>query len=172
MPSNLLLDSGKVVGPRGVQDVGDAVVEAHHRRLELRHDHVFIVSRVADQGAFLRVALKVARPGVLGVSRKVAPEKEPDAIRGIKVRLVVGPSAVDVIEVEPWRAEIDKTLGVVLPLEAARGVEGQIVVDELSEVSVAGRDAEVLFIIILRLGRGLVLVLGHHGVGQFLEIVH
>jgi hypothetical protein len=52
-------------------------------------------------------------------------------------------------------------VGIVLALEARRGVEGQVVVDELAQVGVAGRDRRVLVVVLLALGLLLLAPLDH-----------
>ena len=48
--------------------------------------------------------------------------------------------AVDIVEIKRGRSEIDQRIGIVLTLQARRRVKRQIVIDELAEVRVPGRD--------------------------------
>jgi hypothetical protein len=51
---------------------------------------------------------------------------------------------VDAVQVEPGAAEVGQRVRVVLPFQAGGGVEGDVVVDELAQVGVAGRDRRVV----------------------------
>src|SRR5579864_5309682 len=76
------------------------------------------------------------------------------AVGAIQVRLIVRAAAVDAIQVKARRPVVDQSVGIVLALEAAGGVEGEIVVDELAEVGIPSADAGVFFVIGLVLGSG------------------
>ena len=125
--------------------VGELVVEPQHQPLKLGNDHVLVVARIADDRAGLgcrvgslgRAARHVVRGhrGAQRAASELVAEQELPAV-GVQVRLVVGAAAVDAVEIEPRCAEVDQRIGIVLALEAAGGVERQIVVDELPEVGV------------------------------------
>src|SRR5207302_8698378 len=78
--------------------------------------------------------------------------------------LVSGPAAVQRIQVQPRSAEIDQRIRIVLLLQARRGVERDVVINELTEVRIAGGDSHVLFVILnalvvcLECGGGRILV--------------
>ena len=113
-----------------------------------RDNQVLVVARVTDQRASLRVAWQV-RPGhddVLG-DRVPEQEEEPGLARGadlahliVEVRLVGRSATVDAVQVETRRAEVGQRVRVVLPVERRHRVERQVVVDELSEIRVPGRN--------------------------------
>ena len=120
--------------------VHGAIVEAQEQPLELRHDRVLVVPRIPDE-----------RPaGVGGVPRQVlcawvaaleriAEEERVAAI--VHVRLIARPTPVDVVQVQGGRPEVHQRVGVVLLLQDAGGIEGDVMVDELGEVRVEGGDA-------------------------------
>ncbi len=104
--------------------------------MQLADDDVDIVARVADQGPPLLVAGQVdALVHGIGVR---ADEELGGVVLVEQVGAVERPPAVDGVEVEAGRAVVDQGVGVVTPLEPGGGVEGQVVVDELAEVGVAG----------------------------------
>ncbi len=59
-------------------------------------------------------------------------------------RLVERSTAVDAVEIEPRRPEVDQPVGIVAALQLAGGVECDVMVDELAEVDVAGGHALVV----------------------------
>ncbi len=87
---------------------------------------------------------------------------------GVEIWLVVGASTVDVAEVEPRGSIVDQCIEIVLFLQAARRVEGQVVIDELAEIGVGGRD--VAFFGIGTVERRL--VVGEHGGSQLRQGVY
>ena len=141
VPANEPLHRGEVRIPEPVRH---AVVEAHEDRVKLRDDHVLVVPRIPDHRALRPRRRMAARqvPGVriLRISRQPAPEQHPDLIGGVEVRLVLGPPPVDGVKIEARRAKIDQRVRIVLLLEAARGIEREVVVDELAEVGEARAD--------------------------------
>ena len=134
-----------------------AVVKAQEHAVQLADDDVLVVALVARQRAVELLAIvlcpAVSRQ-VVRDDRAVRPfgqrpaELEPAFFALVQVGLVVGAAAVDAVEVELRRAEVDQRVDVVLLLHAAGGVEGDVVVDELAEVGVAGVDAAVLFVVV------------------------
>src|SRR6202011_4175578 len=96
-----------------------------------------------DRASFLGIcnltSWQVGRLWIGGRSRQRPGPKECSAIF-IEVRLVIRSAAIDIVEIEPRRPEILQCIWVVLSLQAARGIEREIVIDELTEVGVDGRD--------------------------------
>ena len=130
LEGGLAADGG---GSHRRDEVDDLVVELQHRQLPLADERVLVVAGIADQG------------GVLDVSRKVvfvvvAADQHLHPLRRLVVQegVVGGPAAVDAVEVEAGAAEVGQRIRVVLPVEAGGSVEGDVVVDELPEVGVAG----------------------------------
>jgi uncharacterized protein (DUF58 family) len=64
---------------------------------------------------------------------------------GAPVGLVGGAAAIEIVEVERGRAAVGQCIRVVLPLQAARSIKGDIVINELAEVWVSGGNPEVLY---------------------------
>jgi hypothetical protein len=132
---------------------GEAVVKAQEQPLELRDDDVLVVARVADDRALVGVRdrrgrgkiapRQVLRPRIVRRAGQRTSEVEVEALR-IEVRLIVGTAAIDVVEIEPRRPVIDQRAEIVLFLQAARRVEGQVVIDELAEVGISRGDAALL----------------------------
>ena len=87
----------------------------------------------------------------------------------IEVGLVGRAAPVERVEIEARGAEVVQRVGVVLALQARHRVEGQVVVDELAEVGVAGRDRRVLVVVLLAL-RLLPLARLDHLARQRLEV--
>ena len=143
---------------RGLE-VGDLVVELQEGRLELRDDRVLVVARIADERALRLASLgRVARDVALvrhaaGVACERAAEEHVQAVVAVEIRLVVGAAAVDGVEVEARRAEVDQRVGGVRLLQTAGRVEGDVVVEELPEVGVAGGDPGVFLGVGLVVGR-------------------
>ncbi len=59
-------------------------------------------------------------------------------------RLIVGPAAVDAVEVEARRPEVDEPLWIIPALQLARRIERDVVIDKLSEVDEPCWDALVV----------------------------
>ena len=127
---------------RGVVD--DPVVEVHHRHVGLGDDEVLVVAGVRDQRGPLPVdarqvvaLLGGVRPDLLGGADL---EVQPVGLVELGGCRVARPHAVQGVQVEPRRATLHE-LGRrdVLAERDVRTVEGQVVVDELAEVGVAGR---------------------------------
>ncbi len=128
--------------------IDDLVVEADEQQLQLRDDDVLVVARVADQRAALLVAGQVVAVE-LAVRRRVAADEQLDATVGrtrplVHERVVVGPRAVQAVQVEARRAEVDERVRVVVLLQLGHRVERDVVIDELPEVRVARRDLRVV----------------------------
>ena len=95
-------------------------------------------------------------PGSLGTPVSGAPRQHVHAVRVVELGRPGRPAAVHRVQVEGRRARVDDRL------RGDRGgevvgavVEGQVVVDELAEVRVAGVDVAVLLVVDLALGGGL-----------------
>ena len=121
--------------------------------MQLRDDDVFIVSLVADQRALGAVRIvRIAEPGQIpGFGRLVQIEErppEPEFSPVVHVRLVVGPAAVDRVEVQPRRAKVDQGHRVVLLLKAGGRIERDVVIDELAEIRISGGDPGVLLVVL------------------------
>ena len=129
--------------------VDHPVVEADERGMGLGDDQVLVVARVRDQRLPVRLAREVEAGMGLVRDRQVRHRGRGAGLQAHLVRLVelgaeVGSQAVERVEVEAGRARL---------LERGGGegdaagelalVEGQVVVDELAEVGVAGRDGAV-----------------------------
>src|SRR4029077_13179072 len=80
--------------------------------------------------------------------------------------LIVWATAVDVIEVETRGTEVGERVGIVGFLQAAGGIESQVVVDELSQVGVPGADSRILFVIAFGFRRRRAFVGSGHGIAQ------
>jgi hypothetical protein len=135
--------NGREVGVGHRSD--DGVVEAQHRGLQLGDDAVLVVAGVADEGASVGAARHVDGVRVAVVARHGVAQLHPHPV--VEVGLVVGAAAVETVEVEPRCPEAHQVLQLlrVEPLAQRRGrVEGQVMVDELAEVGVGGRDPAVL----------------------------
>ncbi len=140
-------DEALVGGLRG-ELVDDPVVEAHHREVRLRDRQVLVVARVGDDRELLARAARQVEAllvGELAVVRRLAHlELAPVVVEELLRLRVVGAGAVERVEVERRRAALAQLRrGDVGAERDLRLVEGQVVVDELPEVRVAGRDGAV-----------------------------
>src|SRR6266568_577030 len=132
----------------------DLVVILEEAEGELGDDQVLVVPGVPEE----RAALRVPREVVL--ARLILPDEHSDAVVLVQERLVVRAPPVQGVEVEAGRAEVDERIGIVVPLQLRRRIEGQVVVDELPEVREARGDvrvvarADVLPFLRLRLDHG------------------
>ena len=120
----------RVVGNR-------AVVEPQHQPLKLGHDAVLVVSRIADQRPAGRVPREVLGPPIRSTANAAAKQKRGTVV--VHVGLIVGSTAIDVVEIECGGPEVHERVGIVLPLQAARWIERQVMVDELAEIGVERR---------------------------------
>src|SRR5207245_1409123 len=87
----------------------------------------------------------------------------------VKVGLVAWPASIHAIQVEPRCPEVNQRSWIILPLQAADGIEREIVVDELAKVRIAGADSGILFIICFRLRRWRSLEFGRHRCGEIVQ---
>ena len=120
----------------------DPVVEPQHQSLQLRDDAVLVVARIADERPTGRAARQILGGRVDAPADRRAEQERRAVV--VHVGLVIRTAAIHVVEVEGRRPEIDQRVGVVLALEGAGRVEGQIMVDELAQVGVERRDAAFL----------------------------
>ncbi len=149
----------------------DFIMEAEKQPLKLRNDDVLVISRVTDdRSALLRIGelitRKVLRAWVRrGTGQGLAEQKVTPIL--IQVGLVVWSATIHAVQVEARRSKVLQTFGVILLLEAAGRIKGEVMVDELAEICVGGRNS-ALFIIgsvlrVLRLGNHLVCQFGQGG---------
>ena len=140
-----------LVGGRGrVEGVDDAVVEADHREVVLGHGEVLVVA-----GSGIRARRRLGPFSSVPVRARSNPTRagvgaDPDGLAHLEVPVVgvelrghrVGrPRAVQRVEVEGGRTTLEEVGRRDLVAERDDGlVEGEVVVDELTEVGVAGRD--------------------------------
>ena len=128
----------------------DAVVEPDEREVGLGDDQVLVVARVGDRR---ELAIRVAREveALAGLERRPAEalgaaHLQPPAVVLVELlrARVAGTGAVERVEVEARGAALAQ-LGRrdVLAERDLRPVEREVVVDELPEVGVAGRDRRV-----------------------------
>ncbi len=153
------------------------VVEAMKQALQLRHDRVFVVARVTDQGA-LRQRLLFRQAACLGiVSRQVlrlrivpafdrlAEQESPGII--VHIGLIVRSTAINIVEVECRIPEVRKCVRVVLFLQGAVRIECQVVVYELAQVGVECGNSTFFIVLAIE----WIVVFGSHRVGKLHEIL-
>jgi hypothetical protein len=110
-------------------------VQLEHREVQLRHEEVHVVARVADECDALAVARHVGAAGAEEELRAVVPVEE--------IRTTNRSAAVDALEVDTRRAEVADCVGVGL-MGDGRAVGGDVVRDELPEDRPARRLASVV----------------------------
>jgi hypothetical protein len=147
--------------------VDQAVVRLEEGQVELGDDQVLVVARVADAGRAVAERVGVARlPGqvvVVALARRplerrrrpVEPGHLPDQHPVVVGRVAGGRRAVQAVQLEAGRAQVLEVVadpghgerGQVRRQQLAggegAGLEGDVVVDELAEVGVDGRDDAV-----------------------------
>src|SRR6266568_1815367 len=129
--------------------VNRPVVQTDEGGLQLADDLVLVVAWVSDDGAVVFGTWQIAL--VLGTDRLALDELDAVVRVGaadralvlIQVRLVLGSATVEIIEVELGSPEVDQRIGVVLARQRRNWIEGNVVVDELTEVGVAGWQAQL-----------------------------
>ena len=132
-------------------------MELEKGEVGLRDEQVLVVALVADDGAADAVARQVVRErrhGPVGGSEAVAvrpmssfgdrPALRPALVHEGRERR---PRPVDRVEVERRGAEVRRAERVALLLVERGEVEGDVVVDELGEVGVAGGDIGVVAVL-------------------------
>src|SRR5690606_32930602 len=108
---------------RTVDRLGDGVVEAEEREVELRDDDILVVTRIADQRATpRRVGVRDARQIELPIVDRL--HAKADAVRFVEKGLVNRTAAVEGVEIEARRAEIVQRIGIVAPLQTRGRIEG------------------------------------------------
>jgi len=131
------LPVGVAAGVGGVVD--EAVVEPGEQQVQLADDDVLVVARIADERDLLAVSGQVVDAVGVGADEQLAL-----VIPVVLERFVAGPGPVERVEVEAGSPEAGEAVGVVKPVEAGDRVEGDVVIDELAEVGVAGGDGGVV----------------------------
>ena len=81
---------------------------------------------------------QVSRPWIGCGSGQLPSENEESPIF-VKIGLIVRPTTIHIIQVETRGAEINQCVGIVLPLQAAGGIKGEIMINELTEVGIERR---------------------------------
>ena len=162
-----LLEQRRTGHPRVRLDpIDHPVVELDHRQVQLGDDDVLVVARVADQRPSLLVSGQILplEHLVVGIELRVASGQQlhPTELRIqplVEVGGVGGPAAVERVQVEARRAEVDQPVRIADALQGRDRIEGDVVVDELAQVGVAHRDRRVV-----GLGRRAALL--GHGLAQ------
>ena len=129
-------------------------METQKGRLQLRDNDILVIARIADEGALGPAdggfrTWQVAREFIMADTRQGIAElqqRQParHALVLVEIRLVVRAAPVDIVEVEARGAEIGQRVGIILFDQRTGGIECEIMVDELAEISVAGRHAHIL----------------------------
>src|SRR3954447_19742689 len=104
------------------------VVESKEQPLQLRYDEIFVVPRVANNSAprivqvLLRTVVRVfvvgptawqiSRIWIAGRARQFSAE-DKSVVSMIEIRRVVGSLAVNVVEIETRRTEVNEAVGIV-----------------------------------------------------------
>ena len=131
------------------------IVKAENGQMQLRNNDVLVIASIANDGRPLRVEgvrTERALPARCGgaaeqiqLAAVVLPEQEPaGTVPLVEIRLILRTSPVHAVEIEPRRTKVAQVWRNVFFLEAGAGVEGQIVVDQLTEVRLAGGDEIVV----------------------------
>ena len=124
----------------------DTIMKSQEKPLKLGNNAVLVVAWISDERAprIGSVARQVLRVGVAALERIAEQER---VVSGVQVRLIVRPTSINVIQIERGSAKVYQRIGVILFLQAARWVERNVMIDELTQVSVQRRDAAFLFIL-------------------------
>ncbi len=127
------------------QRVDHRVVEPEHRDVGLGDDEVLVVARVGDQRRALAVDTRQVMTLLAGVRADLAGlaqlEVQPVVLVELGGLRVSRPGAVQRVEVQPRRPALHELRrGHVLAELDVGLVQRQVVVDELAEVGVAGRE--------------------------------
>src|SRR5256884_8246451 len=118
----------------------EAIVKTQEKSLELRHDAVLIVARVADErtAGLGMVARQVPRVRV--AARKPIPEeKQGEAfvvVEFVQVRLIVGSAPIKIIQIERGPPKVQKRVGIILLLQAAGRIKRDVKIDELAKIGI------------------------------------
>src|SRR5215467_7489852 len=115
------------------------VVKPHERDVKLRSDEVIVVSRIGDYCDSFLIARQI-----LFVRTFSSPENKSIAFSGIvKVWVVLRTIAVHTVQVKTRRSEVPDHVGVCSPLTAGRGIECDVMGDELTQIRVSRWDFPV-----------------------------
>ena len=98
------------------------------------------------------VARHSTRLRVFWVARQDVALQHLYSIASVQVGLVARAASIYAIQIESRCSEVLERVWVILSLQAADGVEGQIVIDELTEVGISSANSGILFVIYLCLG--------------------
>lgn len=153
--------------------IGDLVVEPQEDGVQLRHDAVLVVARIADQRPAARPAGDLGGLRVVGVSRQRLAQQHADPVPLVHVGLVVRPAPVEIVQVETGGTEV-RQLPDLIPVQkftqAGRGVKGEVMINELTQICVGGRYSPVLLGVWPDSGGRLALLPGRHFFGKQPEV--
>ena len=110
-----------------VKHIGHHGRAAGQRQKLVQYDPLVVVARVADQCCALRVARQVV------LDAAAFHQQFGRMVLVVQMGRCIGAAAVNIVQRERWRAKVGNLFGVGLSLQAGRGVEGDVVVDELPE---------------------------------------
>src|SRR6266576_37541 len=119
-------------------------MESMPQTLKLRNDYVLIVSGIANNGPLVDslggidhdlAARQIFGFGIGGCARQLFAQQETPSVL-IEIRLVVRPTAINVVQIKAGSPVIDQGVRIVLLLQAAGRIKRQVVINELSEVRV------------------------------------
>jgi hypothetical protein len=123
----------EIVG--GIKLVHDRVVILHEGQVQVRDDGVLVIAGVSDDGRIFGVTLQVA----VGVIE----QQVLSVLLVVEEHVVIGPAAVEAVQIKTRSPEIAKSGWIVDAVKLGDRIEGQIVVDELSQVGKPGRQVLV-----------------------------
>src|SRR4051812_7206617 len=111
-------------------------MEAQEDRMQLGNYSILIVARVAEECAspcvrspgFRHVTREIARLWIGDAARERSPELEVTSVGLVQIRLIIRSAPIQIMEIEPWRSEVDQRVRVVLLHQRAGWIEGQVVI--------------------------------------------
>ena len=131
-------------------------MKSMEKSLKLRNDRVLVVARIADQRAAAEILfVRAAQVRRRCVARQIARTRiaagqlfasKKSSIGIVHIRLIGRAAAIDIVQVEGRRAEIRQRVEIVLLLQTAGRIEGDIVIDELAEIGIQRRNAAFFFV--------------------------
>src|SRR2546428_1008561 len=137
-----------------LQLVSDAVVKLQKQSVQLRGDHVLVVARIPDDGFLTVVGAAADDVGLLGTRNIITElllnicqppsQTHSDSILPKKIGIVFRPSSINAVQVESGRAIVDNGGRIVVALQARNRIERQVMIDELAQIRIAGRNRSVL----------------------------